>query len=170
MTANRTRKSSQPRARKATEPKAPEPMDPSVQEQAVPVVDGVADTSAHAPMSDRNCYALSTLVSEVVDLYPEVTHSVDLVERIFGRNVNTVVTFTGWDTEHSGPDGNEPSLPDLLALTAGDHRIAEVTSGPSDDQGDNPWVCVRFHANPVTMDGRATFNLADAYTIAVGGE
>lgn len=127
---------------------APEPMDPGAPETRN------ADFEKAAPRSERNCYALNTLVAEVTDLFPETSHEVSNRTK---RWVALDVTFTGYDTNHGDV---EPTLPELLGLLDSEPRVAAVLHDSEQGQ-----VLVSFVANPHLMDSRAPFGLRGAYEV-----
>jgi hypothetical protein len=114
-------------------------MDPSIREQATP--DPIVTAK-------RDAYAVTTLVSEVMALFPEVTYETgsDSV-----RSVNTVVTFDDFES---------PDLHPLLSLVESDVRVKSVERDDHD-----PLIAVEFYPSLRTQDSRAPFGLAAAYDI-----
>lgn len=130
-------------------PKSPQPMDPQVREVEKPV----AYTN-----NRRNCYALDTLVKEVLELFPETKYEVSEYDV---RNSALAVTF--WFGSGSITGGSSLAG-DLLALAVTDDRIdvVEVTGLPTNS---DEAVYVRFLPSARTKDSRATFSLAEAWDI-----
>jgi hypothetical protein len=116
-------------------------MDPSIREQATP---------EPVVRAKRDVYAVRTLVTEVTDLFPEVSYETSNPGP-FGGNVT--VSFDQSDT---------PDLFPLLALIESDERVQSV--GETGD-GD---ALVNFHANLRTQDSREPFGLAEAHAILTG--
>lgn len=118
--------------------KAPEPMDPGARE-----TDGPAPEHVN---SERTAYALKTLVSEVLELFPETPH--EFSERN-GRNTALAVTFDVTPLDLDERD----KFASLLSLAKADDRVEEVIV---DEEG---LVCVRLVNSHRTADIRDPFDL-----------
>lgn len=127
-----------------------QPMDASIRENK---------TGTAATNRQRNCYAMKTLIAEVLALFPETSYEVSNYD---GRNVAHDVQFD----ITSIPDEDQ----DLFTLLMGmlgdtaynqDSRITEVIIDPEG-------ALVSFRANARTQDLREPFGLADAWEIIVG--
>lgn len=113
-----------------------EPMDPSVHER----VTGIA----HHPR-ERNAYALDTLITEVMDLFPETTYEVS------GRDLRGVALHVQFFIEHEG-------LAALLTLLDSDPRVEEVVR-------DDEEVLVALRSSARTQDSRDSFGLTEAWEV-----
>lgn len=140
MTKNTTKKTSSTKASKA--PEAPKPMDPAIREEKVAV-----PTSNH----QRVCWAVKTLVAEVLELFPETLNAFNDYD---GRNTALSVSFdmTGLDA------GGVYDLTTVLNAVAGDERVAEVLV-------DEAGGYVRMKSSPRTQDSRESFKLADVIMV-----
>lgn len=114
-------------------------MDPSIRENVV--------GEPHVNRQ-RTCYAIKTLVSEVLAMFPETEYD---VAGYNDRNVGLEVTF---DT--AGLKG----LYELLSLVEGDPRVAGVYS-PDEDTD----LTVIFRNSARTQDLRDPFGLDEAWDI-----
>lgn len=127
--------------------KVVKPMDDGIREQAV----GVPNAN-----NRRVCYAIKTLVAEVLELFPETPVEYSNYD---GRNTALDVTF---DLTVLNADDRE-TLSTLLQLLGDrayseDQRIREVTY-------DDSAVLVSIISGPRTQDIREPFGLADAYVV-----
>lgn len=120
--------------------KKAQPMDPSAKEKAV---------GTPAMNTERVCYALSTLVDEVLELFPETPVEYSNYD---GRNTALDATFD----LTADPDGD--TLGALLGLLSSEPRVREV-------QVDGGTALVGMVSNPRTQDKRDGFGLADALEV-----
>ncbi len=132
--------------------KANQPMDDSTREVATPV----ASTNAARP-----CYAIKTLVAEVLALFPETPVEYTNYD---GRNAALSVSF---DMTSLSED-DRIDMTNLMTLLNDpayneDQRIEYVIV--EDEQ-----VLVTIRSNPRTQDSRARFGLADALSVLAGDE
>lgn len=130
--------------KRTTKNQTPEPMDDSGPEHKT----GVASSN-----TQRDCWAIKTLVEEFTALFPETGWGTTNYD---GRNTALDVTFdlTSLDTQ----DRADAIL--LLLAVDSDVRVAEVI-------GEDGQVLVSFRANPRTQDLRTTFGLAEAWSVLI---
>lgn len=127
--------------------RAPDPMDATITEATEPPA--IAENASQP----RQCWAMVTLIEEVVTSFPETSWETgDLTH--FGSALDVV--FTGYTDA-------EPSLPAVLSLIETDFRVAEVDLDSRDQQ-----VLVVFHADFTTKDSREPFGLAEALAVMNG--
>lgn len=144
MTKNTTRKAPAKKAAASKTKAAPEPMDAAIREEPVGVM---------ASNRKRNCYALSTLVTEFRDLFPETPIE---TSNYTGLNVALDVTF-----DLTVLDNDDAILAtQLLGLVENDSRVERVVS-------EDTQTLVSFFASFRTQDSREPFNLGDAYMVLV---
>lgn len=117
--------------------KAPEPMDDTVTE--------VAEPTPHANRQ-RECYAMTTLVSEVAALHATSHQPMDY------DRFNAALTVVFNDLPED--------VQTCLVLAQADERIGQVLVGLDGDT-----TTVYFKGVATLKDSREPFNLADAYTI-----
>lgn len=122
-----------------------QPMDATIREEK----EGVVATN-----HKRVAYALSTLVKEVLALFPETPHEFSGID---GRNTALDVTF---DLTNMIPEDRDYFVP-LLHFTEGDGRVSDVSY--ADDM-----LLVQIRPGARTQDVRDTFGLADAWLILTG--
>lgn len=120
-----------------------------------PMGQGVVKVDKPVPGVNRQrpCYALVTLVDEVVDLFPEVTSTYDGVD---GRGAALQGVFDATDLE---PEVREDFF-FLLSSLENDPRVKDVVV-------DGSTLILGFHSNPRTQDSREPFNLGDALLVLV---
>lgn len=102
----------------------------------------------------RECYALTTLVAEVADLFPETRYVTD----------NYDVTNAALDVTFSEC---APDLISLLNLVGGDERVVHAIAGGGDLEGS---FYVSFSSVATIKDSRDPFNLIDALAVLNGEE
>jgi hypothetical protein len=142
MTKSRTRKPTPPKQaaeKQVAEKQETAPMDPSVPERRTPTLHRV---------SERDAYALTTLVNEVAGLFPETTYETSGANAF---NTRLVVAFH---------DPETPDLYPLVSLVEADPRVLSVGR-----DRDGTSTVVEFHDSFRTQDGRQPFGLAEAYDI-----
>lgn len=122
----------------------PQPMDSTVYENRHPVV---------RTNTQRNCYAIDTLIAEVNALYPEALHEVSGYD---GRNTGTDVTFDLSMLLKS----DAATLTTLLGLVKSDRRVMGVVEDTEESQ-----VLVSFWTNARIQDSRDPFGLSEALGI-----
>ena len=120
------------------------PMDPSARERAI---------GTQAQNHPRPCWAMKTLIAEVMDLFPETTYEESGYD---GRNTALDVVFD----VHECPD-----LARLLECVRTDDRVVDV-----DYDQHGQMVLVAFRAQPRMQDSREPFGLADAWSILIDEE
>lgn len=127
------------RKKKEAPIEAPEPMDNRIQEAAV---------GTPATNNQRPCWAIKTLVAEVLSVFPET--SVEY-SNYNGRNTALDVTFdlTGIDSDLRG------AVSDVLDLLSLDVRVARAFT--EEDQ-----MLVSITSSPRTQDSRETFGIDSA--------
>lgn len=121
------------------ESEGPVPMDPAAREGSA--MDQIVNRQ-------RPCYAIKTLIAEVLDLFPETSAGISGFD---GRNVALNVTF---DVAPC------PELVGLLSLIESDARVALVLHDIEEEA-----VLVQFHSRATTQDLRDPFGLADAWEV-----
>lgn len=125
----------------------PQPMDATITE---------ATTGTAHVNHQRQCYAMETLIKEVLDLFPDTPFEVSNFD---GRNTGHDVTFDATAV----PEDERTTFNNLLLLTETDIRVKTVTV--ADDE-----VLVEFTNDPRFQDMRLTFGLTSAYMILVDTE
>lgn len=120
---------------------APQEMDPSTREVKNPVM---------STNQQRSCYAMTALLTELLDLFPETPYEVGGYD---GRNVALEVTF-----DLSSVEGSESLIELLEDVETSDARVESLLV---EDQQAN----LRFKSNPRTQDSLEPFGLADAWLI-----
>lgn len=124
--------------------KAPEPMDSGAPERKSGEV---------AANSKRECWAIKTLVTEVIDLFPETGIEYSNYD---GRNAALAVRFDLSPLD----DDSQIDLAALLPLMA-DTRIQTIDPDTT-DEGFTEAVTVTMRRNPRLQDSRDSFGLAAA--------
>lgn len=123
----------------------PKAMDPGARE--------IAGPGRPLVNRQRNAYALDTLVTEVLELFPEteVTYS-----NYTGRNVALTGTFM------VTVEANNGELAELLGQLAGDARISRA-----DWDSVAGAMVVEFNKNARTQDSREPFGVGEAFLTLV---
>lgn len=101
--------------------------------------------------NERVCWAIKTLVAEVLELFPETAVTYDSPD---GRNTMLSVSF---DTENMEPNDSSTLL-DLMELAHADIRVGDVVF-------DKTYITVSMIPNPRTQDLRDPFRLAETLEI-----
>lgn len=130
-----------------------EPMDASFREDKVGTM---------ATNHKRVCWALKTLIAEIVEVFPETTNAVEY-SNYDGRGaaLTATIDLTVFDKEDEG------LFLQLLNLVGDDHRVYDVVA----DTDVTSSVAVTLKSNPRTQDLRTTFNVSPAWVIlALAGE
>lgn len=126
--------------KKTTEDAALAPMDPDAPE--------IPAGTAPVANRQRNAYAIDTLISEVLEVFPETTHEVS------GYNqFNTALHVAFHPEEFERVD-------EVLSLIEVDERVQEVLVEPEDRT-----ILVALHPNMRLQDLRDPFNIKHAWAI-----
>lgn len=132
-----------------TESKSGEPMDKKAKEILRPVA---------LPNVTRNCWALETLVREMLDLFPETGVAFGNYD---GRNTALDAVF---DLSMLDPEDRDLAAALLQMLTV-DHRVDDAVYEESE-----ALATVSIKSGPRTQDLRDPFGLADAFDVITAEE
>lgn len=114
-------------------------------------------TAKATPNRQRQCWAIDTLVAEVLALFPETP--------VEYSNHNAFNAALGVTFDLTGMDGGDSVVfNNLLDILGTDERVAEVWKADYDQ------TYVGMRPVAALYDRRDVFGLADAYTILVDGE
>ncbi len=121
--------------------------------QPKPMGGDLPETTSNAPVqrNPRVARAVRTLVAEVEKMFPGIESAVENYS-VFGAATDVFFDCS-----------SDPEVAELLSLTAGDHRIEQVT----EQEGQ---VFVEFYQNLRTQDDTTSFGLKDALAVLRGTE
>lgn len=130
-----------------------EPMDASFREDKIGTM---------ATNHKRVCWALKTLISEIVEVFPETENAVEYSDYDGrGAALTATIDLTVFDN-----DDDAILFLQLIYLVGDDHRVYEVVPDEVTSS-----VAVTLKSNPRTQDLRTTFNVSPAWVIlALAGE